>query len=59
MEEEEGMQSDVRFEALGDAEEEASAFVEVADVLGGILNKVADTEAAAAEAPGGNLSRRR
>jgi hypothetical protein len=54
--EEEGMGSALDLDALGDMMEgEASADVEVAEVLGGILDKVADTEAAAAaEAPGGH-----
>jgi hypothetical protein len=45
MEEEEGMGSALDLDALGDVEGEASAAVEVAEVLGGILDKVADTEA--------------
>jgi hypothetical protein len=48
MEEEEGMGSALDLDALGDVEGEASAAVEFAEVLGGILDKVADTEAAAA-----------
>jgi hypothetical protein len=48
MEEEEGMGSALDLDALGDVEGETSAAVEVAEVLGGILDKVADTEAAAA-----------
>jgi hypothetical protein len=53
--EEEGMGIALDLDTLGDMEGGLSADVEVAEVLGGILDKVADTEAAAAaEVPGGH-----